>query len=358
MKKSNKFCIICIAFVAALVLFNGIVWHGFTKQLLTHKDGLIVGDLARMGYLHGHAHLRRNQIDLPKRHLEAKDLDDQRVDMITIGDSFSNGGGSGKNRFYQDYIATYNDINVLNLQTYDGGKNFLQGIVILLNSGYLDELAPRYILLEMVERSCVTRLVKPIDFAATDSIDKVRNFYQGDRATLNDTIQLPSLSFFNTGNLKALLYNLGYLFSDNAITSKVYRVPLKQALFSGKHGDDLLFLYKDLDKLKYATPDVAQKLNNNLNQVARLLKEHGIELIFMPPPNKYTLYQRFLTDDSYPQGRFFEYLEPLPKEYQFINAKEILDRALKRGEKDLFFLDDTHWSWKASQIIFDQTRFP
>jgi hypothetical protein len=358
MNPYKKFSVICMAFVGTLVLFNAVIWHGYTKQLLTREGGVMVGDLARMGYLPNHVDRRLNDVDLPRRHFEINEFAGQPVDVITLGDSFSHGLGLGKNRYYQDYLATFSNLSVLNLHPYAGGKNYLEVISILLNSGYLDELHPRYVLLEMVERSCISRLDDPVDFAITDSPERVKDFYQKGIAVFNNTGSLPPAGYFNSGNLKFVLYTLGYLFSDHALTGQVYRVPLRQVLFSGDHGDELLFLNKELRKSSSVTPEIMTKINDNLNQLARRLKTRDIELIFMPPPNKYTLYRRFFADESYPQSRFFEELRSLPKEYHFIDTKEILDRELDRGEMDIYYKDDTHWSWKASRAIFEQVRFP
>jgi hypothetical protein len=47
----------------------------------------------------------------------------------------------------------------------------------------------------------------------------------------------------------------------------------------------------------------------------------------------------------------------LPKEYLLIDTKAILAKAIEEGELDLFYQDDTHWTWKASQRIFSAVRF-
>ncbi len=357
MKSSRTFCRVCLCFVAFLLLFNGVVWHLATRQLLTRQHGVVVGDLARMGYLPRHVHERASEIDLPRRHLDPPDLQGGQVDMVTLGDSFSNGLGLGKNRFYQDYIATFNDMTVLNLQPYEGAKNYLESVAILLNSGYLDELKPKYVLLEMVERSCLSRLGREVDLSASDTLDKVKSFYANGGAVFRGDGALPPVGFFNTGNLKFVLFQLGYLFSDHAFASQVYKLPLVRPMFSGPKGDEILFLDKDVRKLKYDTEENARNINDNLNRLARLLKDRGIELYFMPPPNKYTLYRPYLVDNSYPQSRFFERLRPLSKEYHFIDAKQILARQLEQGEEDIYFIDDTHWSWKASEAIFREVRF-
>jgi hypothetical protein len=73
--------------------------------------------------------------------------------------------------------------------------------------------------------------------------------------------------------------------------------------------------------------------------------------------DKYTLYCKWLRRKKYPESPFFEMLRPLPKRYRFIDTKQILRAELERGEKDVFYADDTHASWKASQRIFTLERF-
>jgi hypothetical protein len=50
-------------------------------------------------------------------------------------------------------------------------------------------------------------------------------------------------------------------------------------------------------------------------------------------------------------------LRPLKKEYIFIDTKKILSPLLKQGVKDLYYSDDTHWSYKASEAIAKDKTF-
>lgn len=77
----------------------------------------------------------------------------------------------------------------------------------------------------------------------------------------------------------------------------------------------------------------------------------------MPAVDKYNLYSPYIVSNKYPQSIFFEYLETLPKNYVFINTKKILLEELKKGEKDIFYADDTHWSYKANDIIINDIEF-
>jgi hypothetical protein len=105
------------------------------------------------------------------------------------------------------------------------------------------------------------------------------------------------------------------------------------------------------------TKDNIELLNENFNVLARDLSQKGIKLIFMPAVDKYNLYRPYIVSNIYKESIFFEYLETLPKEYIFINTKKILSKELENGEKDIFFADDTHWSYKASEKIVSDKEF-
>ena len=47
----------------------------------------------------------------------------------------------------------------------------------------------------------------------------------------------------------------------------------------------------------------------------------------------------------------------LQKDYIFINSKKILSEYLEKDEKDIFYVDDTHWSYKASNILINNESF-
>ena len=47
----------------------------------------------------------------------------------------------------------------------------------------------------------------------------------------------------------------------------------------------------------------------------------------------------------------------LKKEYTFIDTKAIIKQLIDDNEKDVYYPDDTHWSYKASAKIFEETKF-
>jgi hypothetical protein len=357
MQRSRHFFITLATCFAVFVLINLIIWKGWTEVLLSPLyPG---GDLARLGFVSGIKKVRTTYDDLPVRHLEMKDFHGGSVDMVTIGDSFSIGGGEGRNKYYQDYIASLNGMRVLNIPTYKF-ETMIMGampastLMALYHAGWLDRIKPRYLLLESVERYTIQRLVTHFDLDITVKQEALERYYRtvSFGGPLNQEI-----SFINEGNFKFLYYSLMYQLSEHAFRRLVVKTRLKKPMFIGTQGDLLLFHCDDIQQSPLATRQNIRKANDNLNILARLLKQKGITLIFMPVVDKLNLYRPFLKNDAYPRSIFFEELRTLPKEYLFIDTKAILTKAIEEGELDLFHQDDTHWTWKASQRIFSSVRF-
>jgi hypothetical protein len=254
-------CVLII--VIAMVLFvtgNYVLWKSVTEDLITdrHYNG---GDLSRMGYIPGSKMYRHNTTDLPRRHLRLKDYDGRRVDMITIGDSFSNGGGGGYNRFYQDYIASNENMEVLNLDPLRG-IDFITTVSLWLNSGFLERAKPRYALVSATEIGW-RELAQPIDFDRRISQAELEKY-----PVINHYGGLPKVPFINDGNLKYLVFKLFYPFSDHAFFSKVHRAKLKRDFFSAPDANTLLYLpFRTLP-----TSGEIARINDNLNTLADHLR--------------------------------------------------------------------------------------
>jgi hypothetical protein len=173
----------------------------------------------------------------------------------------------------------------------------------------------------------------------------------------NVTGKGPAVTFVNEGNFKFLLNSLFYKVSDRAFFSKTIVRELSAPFFTSKDQRKLLFYRDDITKIPLSTPQLVSLLNDNLNTVADLLRKKGIQFYFMPCVDKYNLYSDFIVDNPYPRSTFFEELRKLQKRYTLIDTKAMLLPGLVKGEQDVYYPDDTHWSWKASEKIFSEIRF-
>ena len=78
----------------------------------------------------------------------------------------------------------------------------------------------------------------------------------------------------------------------------------------------------------------------------------------MPTPNKLTIYQDYLVEPIETKSTLFPRLRRLEgKRYTFIDTERVLSELARNGEKDLFFIDDTHWSSKALPRIAELFDF-
>ena len=351
MRPYKKFTIV---FLSVILLYGGLnftIWKLWTEDILTDKK-YYNGGLDRLGYIINSKHYRNNYDTLPKKHVENTEYDGSPVDIITIGDSFSQGAGGGKDRFYQDWIATIHNKMVLNLQRYNE-RSPLETAIILYNSGYLDKIKPKYILIETVERFCAYWYGRELNFNERVSISQLEEYYKYKTYSW----KLPDVSFINTGNFKFILFYFLYKFKDRPLNSMVCMRELSKPFFSVKNSNKLLFVFQDVENIPYSNEKSIKLMNDNLNRFADMLAKKGIKLYFMPVVDKYNLYSDYIINNPYPKSVFFELLRPLNKKYVFIDTKAILVELIKKGEIDIYYADDTHWSWKASKSVVEAIKF-
>ncbi len=346
----KKLCTIFILILVPFIAGHYLIWKSVTEVLLTGKyDG---GDLARMGYAVDSKLFRNNHNELPRQHIEIEDNKNfSKVDVITLGDSFANFGGGGKNRYYQDYIASLNGLEVENVRPF-AELNFLTALAVLSNNGYFDRVKPRHVIVSSSEKLCMDRFKLPAALDKNIPLNELLTYKRIHYAGGQQSIQ-----FINTGNLNYLMYSLLYYFSPNAVFSNTYKVKLSEDFFSVRNSNTLLFYKNDVRSIKGATDDNVRTLNDNMNRMADLLARKGIRFYFMPCADKYNVYSDYIVNNKFPKSVFFEKLRKLPKRYVLIDTKEILQQELRKGEKDVFYPDDSHWSWKASAAIFSHYRF-
>ncbi len=362
MMNYQKYVTVFLVAIGLLILFHFTVWNLYTKHVLLVHTDIYTGDLGRLSMYSGTSYPRqaypsKKSVNLKKEHMDFETYrkGNNSIDILTIGDSFSNGAMQGTNPFYQDYIATVNDYNVLNIHQLSGTANYLETLLVLNNNGLLDKIHPHSIIVESVERFCIDRFALEIDTSVDQSYDNViRKFNRLKNPYLSKD---ENINFINDQNFKALKFNILYHFNDRAFTSNVYKVELKKDFFTSRDKDQLLFFNEDLEHIPKATKLNMKRLNDNFNKVAEILKKKKIKLYFMPVVDKYNMYRRYQKSKDYPESIFFEQLRELKKEYKLIDTKAILSKELEKGVKDLYYPDDTHWSYKASEALFKKMKF-
>jgi len=342
----KKYLSILGSLILLYLIFHLTIWNFYSKTIfdLTPKES--VGDLARLSYRTDMIHKRTLQYTLKKSHLYKKNFKNQKLDLITIGDSFSCGGGYGKNPYYQDYLASKYNINVLNVAP-QNIADFMEAAVNLHNNGFLKKHHVKYLLLESVVHLNLERFARQIDWNQNSKItirDKTTNIYH------------QNIKPVNVVNYKMLSAKIKHKLLNKNYTNGIYNFPLTKELFSLKK-QSILIYYHGIETLPLYTQEHISLINQNMNKLAKILKEDGVTLIFMPVVDKYDLYYPYLKENPYGKNLYFTFLRKEPKEYLLLDTKKILEKQLTKDEKDLFYIDDTHWNYKASEAISDALLF-
>jgi len=343
--KTKKFVNIFIFIFITFIAYHLLIWFFITSKIFNLPKNYIVGDLGRMSYQVNCLVLRKTHVDLNVSHYYKQNFKNQKIDIVTLGDSFFNGGGGGRNPYLQDYLVKYTHKKILNIINNNPQQSPIALIENLIDIGWFDKYKPKYLILESVQR-------------AMDTFNKEKKIPLTDLDTINNSILSPGQSLFtyvpkikiiNTANYKSLYYTIAYNFSNNA-KKDVYKFHLKRKMF--KKGNKVILIHKDdLHKIDFFTAKKLLKINKKLNDISIKLQKKGISLIVLIATNKYNLYSDYIEEqNNFPKDLFFKKFEQLPKKYIYINTKEILYPYLTK-EKDIFYLDDTHWSYKANSII-------
>ena len=342
----KRFTLLAIFSFILFIAFHLITWYSLSQKVFGLQAKESIGDLARLSYRPEISKKKSLKYSLPKSHIYKKTFHNQNLDLITLGDSFSYGGGYGKNPFYQDFLASKYNVNVLNLGTHNMSE-YIEAIVSLHNTKFFQKHKTKYLLFETIDRLSTGRITHQIDWKRKDTtIFRIRPnkpFHQ-------------DISIISTANYKmAYNYVSHHIFHQN-FSNGIYKFSLTKDLFTPV-GNEMLIYYSDIDTApSYNATNIAL-MNKNLNKLAKMLKEDGVTLIFMPVVDKYDLYYDYIKGNTYPKNNFFKLFKNVKKDYLYIDTKAILLPLIQKGEKDIFYLDDTHWSYKASDAITNAQVF-
>jgi hypothetical protein len=353
--RAKTFVVTFFAISFVFVSFHLLAWKFETQKI--YSGEYRVGDLgSRIGFVPSSIDYRHDFTELSNKHVDSFKATQVQLqepyDILTIGDSFSNGQGGGKNPFYQDYIASAYDKKILNIQSFEG-QNQIETVATLLNSGYLDMIKPKYIFIQCIERDIAKRFAKPQNMDISMQPEETTKQLLHNKPKW----QVPTYGFINSGNYKFLAYGILRNFNDRAFFTECYSLKLNKEMFSVKNSDTLLVFHEDIKNNQEKSDANIEAINQNLNALQHKLASKDIKLVFLPSPDKYNLYYDFLVDKKYKNAEFFEKIAKLKKNYIFVDSKKILAGALASGEKDIYFADDTHWSHKASEIIVKEMNF-
>ncbi|MDI9309686.1 MAG: hypothetical protein QM535_05685 [Limnohabitans sp.] len=316
------------------------------------------GDLIRLGYIYDNSEydrseLFKNEDNRIKNHKNISEINlknNHSFDVLTVGDSFSEIGSIG----YQNYFVEKSNKKLLHYDRFLH-NNPIETVHNLANGDFFNRIKVKYVILQCVERYAIARASTKINNEKLD-IDSLAKLIVNKKsktkllANLEDE-QTKKEDFFSSTLIRFPLYNLLYNVDDNAFFSTIYKVRLNQKMFSNNN-KELLFIDEDIIPIN--SNENINKFNDEINSLSKKLSKKGIQLIFLPSPDKFEIYYNYIQDKTkYPKPVFFNIFNSLPKKYISIEIDKLLKNALNK-EKDIYYYDDTHWSPKAAKIVAEE----
>lgn len=304
------------------------------------------GDLMRLGLIDSGPEYTDSILAgdvLPEVYYESQDNDSllrlDTCDVVVIGDSFSHGGGVGKQGDYVNYLAHDSGRRVVVFTP--GGNAQLSPIQMAydaLKLGAIDSTNVKNLVVQEVERYLVGR-----------HCDFVNNHTSLPRPVAEEKAAVAEKPKDVSPLLRVKDYVFYHLFGANPI----YNGRLSQPLFGGEK-PDVLYFYDDDVKLGLdVTADQQQAIVDCYDQLIAMAQQKGVNLVLVVACDKYDLYQKFIVDNPYPAKTLNEDIEQwmAPELDRFVISKRVLQPLVEQGVKDVYLFNDTHWSPASSRIV-------
>jgi hypothetical protein len=158
--------------ILVFIIINVLCWTLFTQYSWKGERG----DLSRIGYIYIDKYaVCSTQLRVDKPVVDFSDYlnNPSSVDVITFGDSFSQAIGTNS---YQNQIIQNTNYSIINVKPYQAYNSF-DTFTLFYNSGLIDEIKPKYIIIEQVERVCEVAFLQPKDTSLNRSQDEILKSY-------------------------------------------------------------------------------------------------------------------------------------------------------------------------------------
>lgn len=261
----------------------------------------------------------------------------QNAEIVVLGDSFTN-----KNiNSYMNYLGHALGMKVCHLYIDEQKINPCAAANQLIDNDLLQNC--KILVVESVERHSIWRLrdcFKDVSLVFVEkSYDSPQRFDLSKYLSLNNLSSLVKLSLNIDNPVGKLQLDNNYF--TNRRSDKLY-------FYASKNdgGSDLWYLNYDEGAFANA--------KNNLLKLREKAVEKGIDFYFIMPADKFDMYYEKIifgsTKSIFPQNPTFYYFSDLDTTW-YLSGKQILTPYLEDGVKDIYLVNDTHWSRIGAEIV-------
>jgi hypothetical protein len=340
MKEKNLLLIIYLLGAVCLFAFLAVRIFPLMNFSLSEKMDVETHDFTKYGDLYYYNCIADFKQDFPvpvrKYRLSEKNPALSDADILTFGDSFFD---VSFQKTLPERLSDTLNAKVYSYMTQDPTQ--ANPFCVLNSNDYPKSRQSKYVIYETVERNIHVKFEKPYEVNCVpheikkSPVSQVRDFiFKHNTEKLYAT--LLKRGYFVSGIYEffaSLRFNLfGYI---SPLTAK-YSVTQGPWLFYekefGNEAGGFAYQYTDDEIKAYA---------DNILALSRNMKEaYNLDLIFMPIPNKYTIYHEVVDNHKY--NNF------LPRLYNELDKRDVLYvnlyREFKSSSDILYYGTDTHWN--------------
>jgi hypothetical protein len=304
------------------------------------RNGMLTGDIGWTGAIPFGKKYEMKFVPLyPKENKTvnySNSTDLTRFKYLTFGDSFSQAAIIG----YQNYFSQLVGDSVLNIRF--GVEGSEMTALRFLNAGLLNPKKVKLVVVETVERKFIATL-SGLNFEANSIENKKPSNYK----CLNiDTLGKHPVTLDKVFQWVRNSVGLG--------EKLVLKTDLDFEAFTHKsRSKELHFLAEDISFNKYTDEQILQA-KKNLIRLHELFAQKGIRFVYMVAADKYDVYYHHILNNPYPRNPILDSFKDFSKEDWFMNTNEILRKQIDSGTKDLYKINDTHWSYLGHKLIAEE----
>lgn len=250
-----------------------------------------------------------------------------------LGDSFTKKNVNS----YVNYLGHALGKKICHLYIDDNKINPCSVANLLIDNDLLPNC--KILILESVERNAIWRLRDCFNGRNLVFVEKSDDTLN--RFDISKYLNLNRLSSFVKLNLN--------------IDNPVGKLHLDGDYFTNKYSNELYFYTSlhdgggDLWYSKYDEPIFA-KAKYNLLKLREKALVKGIDFYFVMPADKFDMYYDNIVENPHPENPTSDYFSDLDTSW-YLSGKQILTPPLRDGVKDIYLVNDTHWSRIAAEIV-------
>jgi hypothetical protein len=343
MKEKNLRIIIYIVGAICLYAFLAVRIFPLMNFSLSEKMDVETHDFTRYGDLYYYNCIADFKQDFPARvrkyRLSEKNPSLNNADILTFGDSFFD---VSFQKTLPERLSDTLNVKVYSYMTQDPTQ--ANPFCILNSNDFVKSSPSKYIIYETIERNVHVKFDKPYEVNCVPKVNKktpageVRDFiFKHNSEQLYAT--LLKRGYFFSGIYEffsSLRFNFfGYI---SPLTAKYHIAKSPWLFYEKEFGNEpggFSYQYTDEEISRYA---------DNILGLSRNMKEtYNLDLIFMPIPNKYTIYHSMINDDEYNNFLPRLYNELDKRHVQYVN----LYNEFASSKDTLYYGTDTHWNKKG-----------